>query len=67
MPNVAAAIHHSIASPGSRLPDWALSDRVWLCFLMLILGPLAFLRRLDSLKHASFIALFAIGKRISRV
>lgn len=61
MPNVAAAIHHSIASPGSRLPDWALSDRVWLCFLMLILGPLAFLRRLDSLKHASFIALFAIG------
>lgn len=65
MPNVAAAIHHAIASPDSRLPDWALSDRVWLCFLMVILGPLAFLRRLDSLRHASFIALFAIGERIS--
>ena len=30
---------------------------------MLILAPLAFLRRLDSLRHTSFIALFAIGTR----
>jgi amino acid permease len=64
MPSVVAAIYHEIASPGSRLPDWALSDRVWLGLIMLILAPLSFLRRLDSLRHASFIALLAIGKRI---
>ncbi|KAF9785458.1 transmembrane amino acid transporter protein-domain-containing protein [Thelephora terrestris] len=60
MPSVVAAIYHEIASPGSRLPDWALSDRVWLGLIMLILAPLSFLRRLDSLRHASFIALLAI-------
>lgn len=63
MPNVVAAIHHDIASPDTRLPDWALSPRVWICLIMLILGPLSFLRHLDSLRHTSFIALFAIGTR----
>ena len=32
---------------------------------MLILTPLAFLRRLDSLRHTSFVALFAIGTRVN--
>lgn len=61
MPSVVAAIHHDISSPGTRLPDWALSGHVWICFIMLILTPLAFLRHLDSLRHTSFVALFAIG------
>lgn len=61
MPSVVAAIHHDIASPDTRLPDWALSGHVWICLIMLILTPLAFLRRLDSLRHTSFVALFAIA------
>jgi len=61
MPSVVAAIHHDIASPNTRLPDWALSSHVWICLTMLILAPLGFLRRLDSLRHTSFIALFAIA------
>jgi amino acid permease len=63
MPNVVAAIHHDIASPDARLPDWALSPHVWICLVMLILAPLSFLRHLDSLRHTSFIALFAVGTR----
>jgi amino acid permease len=65
MPNVVAAIHHDIASPDTRLPDWTLSSRVWICLIMLILAPFAFLRRLNSLRHTSFIAIFAIGTRAS--
>ena len=65
MPNVVAAIHHAIASPDTHLPDWALSPHVWICLTMLILTPLSFLRHLDSLRHTSFIALFAVGTRIT--
>ncbi|KAF9778304.1 transmembrane amino acid transporter protein-domain-containing protein [Thelephora terrestris] len=61
MPNVVAAIHHDIASPNTRLPDWALSSHVWICLIMIILAPLSFLRHLNSLRHTSFIALFAIA------
>lgn len=63
MPNVVAAIHHDI-SPDTRLPGWSLSGHVWICLIMFILAPLSFLRHLDSLRHTSFIALFAIGTRI---
>ena len=63
MPNVVAAIHHDVVSPDTRLPDWALSGHVWLCLIMLILAPLSFLKHLDSLRHTSFIALFAVGMR----
>lgn len=61
MPSVVAAIHHDVSSPDTHIPDWALSSRVWLCLIMLILAPVSFLRRFDSLKHISFIALFAIA------
>lgn len=61
MPSVVAAIHHDIGSPDKRLPDWALSGRVWICLVMLVLLPLSFSRRLDSLRHISFIALFAVA------
>ena len=64
MPNVVAAIHHDIASPDTRLPDWSLSPHVWICLTMLVLAPLSFLRHLDSLRHTSFVALFAVGMNI---
>jgi amino acid permease len=63
MPNVVASIHHDLFSPDTRLPDWALSGHVWICLIMFILAPLSFLRHLNSLRHTSFIALFAIGAR----
>jgi len=64
MPNVVAAIHHGIVSPDACLPDWAISPRVWICLIMLILAPLSFLRHLNSLRYTSFIALFAVGTRV---
>ncbi|GAA5827480.1 hypothetical protein JCM11251_003830 [Rhodosporidiobolus azoricus] len=38
-----------------------LDRRLWILASMTLLCPLAFLRRLDSLKHTSYIALCAIG------
>lgn len=59
MPGVVAALHREIGSPNTRLPDWILSSRVWLCLIMLILAPLSFLRHIDSFRHVSLVAIFA--------
>ena len=64
MPGVVAALHRELGSPNTRLPDWILSSRIWLCLIMLILAPLSFLRHLDSFRHVSFIAIFATGKEV---
>ena len=61
MPNVVAALYHDLTSPDTNPPDWALSGRVWISLLMLILVPLCFLRKLDSLRHTSYVALFSVG------
>ncbi|KAF7793498.1 hypothetical protein EIP86_004610 [Pleurotus ostreatoroseus] len=61
MPNVVAALYHDLTSPDTNPPDWALSGRIWISLLMLILVPLCFLRRLDSLRHTSYIALFSVA------
>ncbi|KAJ6620650.1 transmembrane amino acid transporter protein-domain-containing protein [Mycena sp. CBHHK59/15] len=59
MPNVVAALYHDLAS--GPPPAWALSGRTWISLFMLILGPLVFLRHLDSLRHTSYVALFSVG------
>lgn len=59
LPRVIAAIHHRVASPNTRLPDWALSSHVWLCFIMSILAPLSFMRHLNSFRYVSYIAILA--------
>lgn len=61
MPNVVAALYHDLTSPDTNPPDWALNGRIWIILLMLVLVPLAFLRKLDSLRHTSYIALFSVG------
>ncbi|TCD67972.1 hypothetical protein EIP91_011773 [Steccherinum ochraceum] len=61
MPNVVAALYHDLTSADTNPPDWALSGRVWISLLMLILVPLAFLRKLDSLRHTSYVALFSVA------
>jgi amino acid permease len=62
MPNVVAALYHDLTSPDTNPPQWTLSGRNWICILMVILVPLAFLRNLHSLRHTSYIALFSVGK-----
>ncbi len=63
MPNVVAALYHDLTSPDTNPPDWALSGRVWISILMIILLPLGFLRKLDSLRHTSYVALFSVGEQ----
>ena len=62
IPTVIASLYHDLTSPDTNPPDWALSGRIWLTLLMAILVPLSFLRRLDSLRHTSYIALFSCGE-----
>ena len=64
MPNVVSALYHDLTSPDTNPPDWALSGQNWITILMVILVPLAFLRRLDSLRHTSYVALFSVGEYI---
>jgi amino acid permease len=56
MPQVIAA------SAGSLREDWSLllDRRFWITVFMLVIIPLAFLKKLDSLKYTSLIALVAI-------
>ncbi|TFY79175.1 hypothetical protein EWM64_g4838 [Hericium alpestre] len=61
LPNVVASLYHDLTSPDTNPPAWALDGRVWISLLMVILVPLAFLRRLDSLRHTSYVALFSVG------
>jgi len=50
--------------PDTNPPDFALSGQFWIHSFMLVLVPLAFLRRLDSLRHTSYVALFSVGEWI---
>lgn len=62
LPNVVASLYHDLSSPDTNPPAWSLSGRIWISLLMVVLVPLSYLRRLDSLRHASFIALFSCGE-----
>lgn len=59
MPSVVSALYHVLLPSGP--PAWALSGRVWISLFMVILAPLCFLRDLHSLRHTSYVALFAVG------
>jgi amino acid permease len=59
MPSVVKALYHVLVPDDP--PDWALSGRIWICIFMVPLAPLCFLRSLHSLRHTSYIALFAVG------
>lgn len=60
MPNVVASLYHDLL-PGDP-PGWSLSGRLWITLFMAALIPLSFLRRLDSLRYASYVAVFAAGE-----
>ena len=61
MPNVVESLYHALTSESTNPPEWALSGRNWITLFMLILVPLSFLKKLDSLRHTSYIALFSVG------
>ena len=62
MPNVVLALYHDLTSPDVNPPTWMLSGQNWITLLMIPLVPLTFLRKLDSLRHTSYIALFSVGE-----
>jgi amino acid permease len=62
MPNVVESLYHDLTPSGIDPPEWALSGRLWVTAFMIILLPLALLRRLDSLRHTSYVALFSVGE-----
>lgn len=62
MPNVVASLFHDLTSPNTNPPAWIVSGHNWVTFVMLILVPLSFLRKLDSFRHTSYIAMFSVGE-----
>lgn len=61
MPNVVLSLYHDLTSPETQPPAWAVSGRVWISLFMAVLIPLCFLRKIDSLRHTSYIALFSVA------
>ncbi|GJJ12130.1 hypothetical protein Clacol_006371 [Clathrus columnatus] len=57
MPNVVRSLYHDLFS--GEPPSWALDGRIWVTLSMIVLVPLCFLHQLNSLRHASYIAVFA--------
>jgi amino acid permease len=51
----------TIFNPSGEL-DYLLDRRIWITvFMVTVVGPLSFSRKLDSLKYTSIIALFAVA------
>ncbi|KAJ3976437.1 transmembrane amino acid transporter protein-domain-containing protein [Lentinula raphanica] len=57
-PNVVSSLYHDLSD--AEPPAWTLNGRNWLFIFMIILVPLAFFRRLNSLRHTSYVALFSV-------
>ena len=62
MPSVVSALYHDLTSPDVNPPPWMLSGQNWITIIMIPLIPLTFLRKLDSLRHTSYVALFSVGQ-----
>ncbi|EJD41182.1 hypothetical protein AURDEDRAFT_106346 [Auricularia subglabra TFB-10046 SS5] len=65
MPNVVQSLFH-VLSPHDP-PTWALDGRIWITIFMGVLIPLCFLRKLDSLRHTSYVALFSVAYLVTVV
>jgi uncharacterized membrane protein YhaH (DUF805 family) len=48
-------------------PAFLLDRRLWIALSLTILVPLAFLRRLDSLRFTSYVALIAVADLVSQI
>lgn len=66
MPNVVSSLYHDLTGPDVNPPAWMLSGQNWITLIMIPLIPLAFMRKLDSLRHTSYVALFSVGEYARR-
>lgn len=62
MPNVVNTFYHLYTGPDTNAPLWLVSGRNWITLFMVILVPLSFMPSIDSLRHASYVAVFSVGK-----
>lgn len=53
-----------VVSFAPNAPEWLLDRRVWILASMCVLCPIAFLRKLDSLKWISYVALSAVANLV---
>lgn len=60
MPNVVASLYHDLSSGTAEPPAWTRNGGNWLSILMIVLIPLCFLRKIDSLRHTSYVAMFSV-------
>jgi len=67
MPSVVASIFHVLTPEGHHPPAWSLDGRLWIAMFAGVLVPLCFLRKLDSLRHTSYIALFSVAYLVTVV
>jgi amino acid permease len=57
------SLYHDLSAHDA--PEWTQSTNNWLTIFMLVLIPLSFLRKIDQLKHTSYIALFSAGMSLT--
>ena len=60
------SLYHDLTSLDTNPPAWATSGHVWISLFMIILVPLCFLRKIDSLRHTSYVAMFSVGELFQR-
>ncbi|KZT55824.1 hypothetical protein CALCODRAFT_556245 [Calocera cornea HHB12733] len=59
MPQAVRAVYHALN--WGDTPALLGNGRFWIIFFMALLMPLCFLRKLDSLRHTSYVALFSVA------
>ncbi|KAN0065134.1 hypothetical protein ACQY0O_001631 [Thecaphora frezii] len=60
MPQVIISFFKALHKDVHEIPSLLLDRSVWIFVLMVMLIPLCFLRRLDSLRHTSYLSLLAV-------
>lgn len=60
MPQVVLSMLKAAGHEHDAIPAWLLDRDFWITFLVVLLLPLCFLRKLDSLRHTSYLSLMAV-------
>jgi len=59
MPAATRAVWHAMS--WGDIPGWLGNGRFWIILFMGLLIPLCFMRKLDNLRHTSYVALFSVA------
>ncbi|CAO1616641.1 unnamed protein product [Parajaminaea phylloscopi] len=60
MPQVVLSLLKAAGHEHDKIPLWLLDRNFWVTALLVLLLPLCFLRKLDSLRHTSYLSLMAV-------